>query len=162
MQKSYIKLLGLILGSAIAFLIAVAAIFFLLRFSSAMFDKIPWAPTIYIIILLLLVPVVFGLLYYYLIRRSLRHPSKLLGIISATLFGLAFITLLITLGRDFMFLTKGFQPDINKYWTYEIFFLVGHGFLIFLLVLIQAAALPEEQDWIDKYRKENPPAEQRD
>ena len=157
-DRSVFKIVVYALGIAIVFILAIVALFFILKYSASLFDKLPWAVYIYAIVMLTIPPILFGIVHYFLVRKSLRLEKKILGYISAALFCAAFLSFLVTLGRDFMYLGKGFQPDINKYWTYNFWFLLAQGLLIFLLTFLQALTGPAEEDWLTKYQKENPPA----
>lgn len=150
----YSKLYFLIAGAFLLVQLVIALIIgffygFLKIFASHPLD------VFYELLVMGLPPALFAGVYYIFIRRTKKHPSKPVKIISQVLMIGALIVCLLVLIADMLnyFKLTLSTYEIRSFISYSLAFMAGNIALMFIIALIQAFTTPKEEDWVAKRRR---------
>ena len=149
--SKYLRLFGTIFFSAIGFILILALVLIGLRYVLVVLDYIPWFRYVYFTLMLLIPAGLFLSIFSIFFSRTKTHPSKIIRLSSLIFFVLIMATWIIVLVFDCITFFKNGYPDIDKYNSYNLLYLVFNVFSIFFIGVVQALALPNEKDWMDKY-----------
>lgn len=150
----YSKLYFLIAGAFLFIQLVIALIIgffygFLKIFASRPLD------VFYELLVMGLPPALFAGVYYIFIRRTKKHPSKPVKIISQLLMILGFCSCIAVLVADIIYYVslKFGSNDISHFKSYTLAFMAGNIALMFIVALMQAFSTPKEQDWVTRRRR---------
>lgn len=109
----------------------------------------------YELLVMALPAALFTGVYFIFIRRSKKHPSKTVKIISQVLMIAAIITCPVILLLDIMdYLKLTFSTyEIRNFRSYSLAFMAGNIALMFIVSLLQAFTTPKEEDWVTKHKR---------
>lgn len=150
----YSKLYFLIVGT---FLFVQLMIALIISLFYGVFKIIASRPLdiFYELVVMAIPPALFAGVYYIFIRRTKKHPSKLVKVISQTLMMLAFCICIAVLVADVMHYTslKFGSTSISQFKSYSQAFMAGNIALMFIIAIMQAFTTPKEEDWIAKRKR---------
>jgi hypothetical protein len=98
---------------------------------------------------------IFTAAYYIFFKRTKRHPSVSVKIISQILFVIGIFTSIFILVFTIISYFKEGYNNITDYATFSIPFLAGNIGGLFLIAIIQAFTTKKEEDWIAKRNRTN-------
>ncbi len=149
-DNKYIDLAGRIFLTMIGFFVSLALLLLLLRFLLGLLTYIPWITYAYMLGILILPASLFISVFLVFARRTKRHPSKPVRVISWILFFLGMIAWACCLFSDlYLFFTKG-HTEIAYYDSFNLLFLSSTIGMIFLVGIIQALTTEKEKDWMER------------
>jgi membrane associated rhomboid family serine protease len=96
---------------------------------------------------------VFATAYYIFFKRTKKHPSPSVKIISQILFVIGFLGSLFFLVLSIISYFKKGYNNITDYATFHIAFLAGNIGGLFLIAIMQAFTTKKEEDWMTKRNK---------
>lgn len=99
---------------------------------------------------------VFCTAYTIFFKRTLKHPSPPVRILSMILFTTGFVCCLVFLTLDIIFFFHKHVGDISLLRCFGVFFLGGNIGGLFLIAIIQALTTEKERDWLQKRREKDP------
>ena len=147
----FIRLFGNIFFSFIGFIVLISLLLLGLRFFMGALDYLSWLRYFYLSLMLLIPSVLFITVFTIFFKRTKFHPSKPVRIISDTIFISAILSWLVVLGFDSIQFLKHGYPDIDKYYSYNMLYLVINVATIFIVGVIQALTTAKEKDWMEKH-----------
>lgn len=152
-----IRVFALVAG----FLVVAVAAMFLLRYLAAAYDSLPWAVTIFMAFMLMVPAAIFVTAHVTFLFRTKAHSSIVARGVSYFFLVLLLLAWIAVLGVDYFKFFTGFSIDIKHYYSFNVFFLVLNGAIIFMLAIIQALTVDKEKHWLEKYQpgqtQKNPP-----
>jgi hypothetical protein len=146
----FIRLFGNIFFSFIGFIVLISLLLLGLRFFMGALDYLSWFRYFYLSLMLMIPSVLFITVFVIFLKRTKFHPSKLVRIISDTIFVSAILSWLVVLGFDSIQFLKNGYPDIDKYFSYNLLYLVINVATIFIVGIIQALTTAKEKDWMER------------
>ena len=152
--SKYLRLFGNILFSFIGFILVLASIFLLLRLGFGWLDGLSWFAYFYMLIILFIPAALFVSVFLIYFKRTVSHPSTIIRTISYVFFSVLLIGWGAALFVDLNSFFKNGSSDIDKYYSYNLLFLVINVASIFLIGIIQALSAEKEKDWMDKYNSQ--------
>ncbi len=147
----FIRLFGNIFFSAIGFILLIVFFLLGLRLVLGAIDYIPWISFVYMSFMLLIPATLFVTVFVIFYKRTKIHPVKIVRWLSNIIFLLAISSWIIILVNDGITFFKNGYPDIDKYFSYNLLFLVINVGVIFFTGVIQALSTAKEKDWMDKH-----------
>jgi hypothetical protein len=99
-----------------------------------------------------LAPAVFMSVYFIFFKRTKKHPSKAVKIISQIVFVAGFLTSLVVLIFDMISFFTKFNTDITGYHGLSLTYLAGNVAGLFFIAIVQALTTGKEVDWMDRSR----------
>ncbi len=149
-SKLYVLVFGLFLAVPVTIALFIGFFYgFFKVFASRPLD------IFYELVVVVIPPALFGAVYYIFIKRTKKHPAKIVKIISQLLFIIAFCICAVVLVNDLLHyfkLTAG-TYDIGYFNSYSLAFMAGNIALLFIIALVQAFTTEKEEDWIEKRKK---------
>ncbi len=149
----YIRLFGTIFFTFIGFIIAFILLMLGIRLFFGILSYIPWLTYLYMILILIFPTALFVTAYLIYFRRTRMHPSRIVKIVSYTLFIVAIGFWLVFFIMDIKLFFKYFYATIDRYQTYNLLFLASNVGCIFFVGVLQALSTDKEQDWMEKRRQ---------
>ena len=147
----FIRLFGNIFFSAIGFILFIVLLLLGLRLVLGAIDYIPWISFVYMSFMLLIPATLFVTVFVIFYKRTKIHPVKSIRWLSNIIFTLAISSWIIILVNDGITFYKNGYPDIDKYFSFNLLFLVINVGLIFFTGVIQALGNTKEKDWMEKH-----------
>jgi glucan phosphoethanolaminetransferase (alkaline phosphatase superfamily) len=147
-SKLYVLIFLLFLSIPVAFGLIIGVMY---GFSTIVSSS--YVDILFELVVISLPAAVFSTAYFIFFRRTKKHPSAVVKIISQILFLLGFCYCITIMGisiRDY-FTVK--PHDITKYATFSLLFLAGNIALLFFLAIIQAFTTKKEEDWMAKRKR---------
>lgn len=148
----YIRLFGTIFFSFIGFLLLLALLIIVVRLFFGMLDYIPFTQYLYMMLIIIFPAAFFLTLSLYYWKRTRTFPVKWAKNLSIIFFISLIVAWTIALIVDSATYFKFGYGSIDKYWSYSLVYLASSVGLIFFIGGLQAATMPEEDDW---YKKRN-------
>ncbi len=105
---------------------------------------------LYEIVIISLAPAIFATVYYIFFKRTKKHPSVTVKVISQLIFIIGFCSCLIVLVKDYMSFFNKSVFGTEGYWSFGLLFLAGNIAALFIIAILQALTTNEEQDWLEK------------
>ena len=149
-QGKYLRLFGMLFFTFIGFIVAFVLLMLGIKLFFGLLSYIPWFTYVYMLFLLIVPASLFITAYIYYYRKTTRHPSKPVRIISYVIFCLALIVWGTLFTMDMISFFTHFYNTIGEYYTYDIFFLAGNVALFFLIGIMQAFTTEKEKDWRER------------
>jgi membrane protease YdiL (CAAX protease family) len=147
-SKLYVLIFLLFLSVPVVFGLVVGAMYgFSKLVSSSVVD------VLFELVVISVPPAVFATAYYIFIRRTKRHPSVPVKMISQLLFILGFCYCIVIMAISILDYFKIKPHDITSYASFSLLFLAGNIGLLFFLAIIQAFTTKKEEDWMEKRRR---------
>ena len=146
----FIRLFGNIFFSFIGFIVLISLLLLGLRFFMGALDYLSWFRYFYLSLMLMIPSVLFITVFIIYFKRTKFHPSKPVRIISDTIFVSAILSWLVVLVMDSIQFLKHGYPDIDKYYSYNLLYLVINVTTIFIVGIIQALTTAKEKDWMER------------
>jgi hypothetical protein len=148
-SKLYVLIFLLFLSVPVAFGLVIGLMY---GFSKVVSSSI--VDILFELLVISLPPAVFATVYYIFFRRTKKHPSAIVKVVSQLLFILGFVYCIVIMIISILdyFMVK--PHDITGYASFTLLFLAGNIGLLFLLAIIQAFTTQKEEDWMTK-RKRN-------
>ncbi len=146
----YLRLSGAIILTFLSFIAALVLIMLGLRFFFGMLNSISWFTYFYTVLVIMFPTCLFMSVYIIYFRRTKRHVSKPVRIISYIIFSIALALWLWFFISDLQVFFKYYYNSIGKYNTYNLLFLSCNVGCIFLVGIIQALSTEKEKDWMDR------------
>lgn len=152
--SKYIRLFGNIFFLFLGFILLLVIIVLGLRLFFGLLSYIPWISIIYSLFILLTPLCIFGTAFLVFFKRTFRHPSASVRVISYIFFtGILLCWLGFTV-YDLLTFFKHQYQSIDKYYSYNLLFLTINVFGLFAIGIMQALSLPKEVDWMDRQPKD--------
>lgn len=148
---NFIRLFGNIFFSFIGFIVLISLLLLGLRFFMGALDYLSWFRYFYLSLMLMIPSILFITVFVIYFKRTKFHPSKPVRIISDTIFVSAILSWLVVLVLDSIQFLKHGYPDIDKYYSYNMLYLVINVSTIFIVGIIQALTTAKEKDWMEKH-----------
>lgn len=96
---------------------------------------------------------VLGAVYLIFFRRTARHPSAVVRIVSRLLFVVGLASCVFFLVKDIIAFFRQPSYDISDYSCFSIAFMAGNIATLFLVAILQAFTTEKEKDWREKSRE---------
>lgn len=151
----YIRLSGTIFFSFIGFIIAFVLLLLSFRLFFGLLSYIPWLVYMYMLFIICVPASLFLSVYFIFLRRTPRHPSRIVRFLSYGIFSIAILIWMYVFVTDIILFFTFHHQDIAPYSSYNLLFLASNVGLIFLMGIIQALTLPAEPDWMEKRKKKD-------
>jgi len=148
-----IRLFGAILITFIGVLVVLALFLLLMRFLFGILDGMSWFVYGYMILIIMIPPVLFISVYALLLRHSSKHPSRIVKWISRVPYILALIAWVILMVIDLRNFFINGKQSIEHYYGFEPLILFFNILLILIIGIVQALAMPPEEDWLHKRKR---------
>lgn len=141
--------------AVLGFLGVLVAFFFLMRLIFGLMNFMPWLDYVFAVLTVCVPAVVFIVAYSIFFVRSKKYIIKSISYIS--MFILAALTAgwCYILVHDLIHFFETEKVTIQTYLSYSKIVLTVSVATIFILGLVQALALPKEDDWMVKASKKN-------
>lgn len=152
----YMRLFGMLFLSVLVFLVALVLIFLGLRLVFGLVNQLPWTVYIYTLFVLSVPAAIFTTAFIIYFRRTRSHPSLPVRIISYVLFTAFLCMWLVFYVQDINTFFHTAQTQIVEYKSWGMIFLSANVACIFLVGVMQAFSSAEEEDWLDRTKKDNP------
>ena len=149
----FLRLFGNIFFSVVGLILVIALVLLGLRLITSGFDRIPWFNFFYMCLLLLMPPAFFSGVYIIFSKRTSRHPSNAVRWISRLLFFSGIASWAVILVVDLVEFFRNNDPDIDRYYCFNLLILFINICVIFFTGVLQALTAAKEKDWMDKYNK---------
>ncbi len=146
----FIRLFGNIFFSFIGFIVLISLLLLGLRFFMGALDYLSWFRYFYLSLMLMIPSVLFITVFLIFFKRTKFHPSKPVRIISDTIFVSAILSWFVVLILDSIQFLKHGYTDIDKYYSYNMLYLVINVATIFIVGIIQALTTAKEKDWMER------------
>ena len=148
----FLQLFWNIFFSVIGFIILLSLILLALKYFMGALDYFHWFRNFYLSLILLVPSVLFTTVFVIYFKRTKSHQSKAIRLISNFIFITAILSWLLVVVLDsIQFINKG-SADIDKYYSYNLLYLVINVASIFFVGIIQALSAPKEKDWMERVR----------
>ena len=147
-SKLYVLIFLLFLSVPVVFGLVIGAMYgFSKLVSSSVVD------VLFELVVISIPPAVFATAYYIFIRRTKKHPSVPVKMISQLLFILGFCYCIVIMAISILDYFKVKPHDITGYASFSLLFLAGNIGLLFFLAIVQAFTTKKEEDWMERRRK---------
>ena len=148
--EKYLRLFGLLALTAIGIILVGVLLLLLFRMLFGILDSFSWFSVFFLFCMLLLPGALLLGVYYVFYKKTAFHPSVTVKRISRSLFLLASITAGSVMVYDLIHFFRTMATDTDKYFSYNLGFLVSNGALIFLIGILQALTTGKEKDWMER------------
>jgi hypothetical protein len=108
---------------------------------------------IYELVIISLPAAIFTTVYYIFFKRTKKHPSAAVRIISKTIFIGGFCCCVLALAADYKKFFDKSIFDFDGYWSFSLLFLAGNIAVFFIIAIIQAFTTSKEEDWLAKRKR---------
>lgn len=149
-QGKYLRLFATLFFTFIGFVVAFILLLLAVKLFFGLLSYIPRFMYVYMLFLLLVPAALFISAYIVYFRKTTNHPSKPVRLISYVIFSIALIVWASVFVIDMVAFFKHFYNTIDKYNSYDLFFLAGNVALFFLVGIIQALTTEKEKDWRER------------
>ena len=146
----FIRLFGNIFFSFIGFIVLISLLLLGLRFFMGALDYLSWFRYFYLSLMLMIPSVLFITVFVIYFKRTKNHPSKPVRIISDSIFVSAILSWLVVLVIDSIQFLKHGYTGIDKYYSYNLLYLVINVATIFIVGIMQALTTAKEKDWMER------------
>lgn len=148
--EKFIKLAGLLFITAVGIILVGGLILFLFRLLFGALDSFSWFSQFFLFCMLLLPGSMLLGIYYIFYTKTAKHPSVTVKRISRLFFLLSGLTAIGVMGFDVVKFFTTQATDTDKYYSYNLLFLVCNGALIFLIGILQALTTEKEKNWMER------------
>lgn len=97
-------------------------------------------------------PALFSSVYLIFFKRTKKHPSSVVRIISSIFFVVGFAVSLFVLVTDMISFFTKFNIDITGYKCYSLPYMAGNVAGLFIIAIMQAFTTKKEVDWMERNR----------
>lgn len=149
-EDKYIGLILRLIALVLGFLLVLVLLFLLMRGIFGLLKYVPWLTYVYMSGIILLPFCLFTGIYLVYWRRTKKHPAAVVKYMSYGIFAAALAGWAYCLYADVSAFFKHGYTSIDKYASYNMFFLAGNVFAIFLVGIIQALTTEKEKDWLQR------------
>ncbi|MFT3908224.1 MAG: hypothetical protein QM737_02265 [Ferruginibacter sp.] len=146
----YLRLFGTLFFTFIGFVTALVLLLVGLKFFFGLVDQMSFVVYLYMVLILMFPACLFISVYIIYFRRTKKHPSKPVRIISYIIFIVALGCWVYFFIKDLLLFFKYFYRNIDQYNTYNLLFLFLNVACIFLVGIIQALSTEKEKDWRER------------
>ncbi len=146
----YLRLFGTLFFTFIGFLIVLILLMLGVKLIFGLLGYISWVTYLYMSLIILFPSAIFVTAYIIYFRRTRKHPSKPVRIISYILFSIALLAWAYYLISDLIIFFKHFYNTIEYYNTYNLLFLFINIACIFFVGVMQALSTEKEKDWMQR------------
>jgi len=151
----YLRLFGTLFFTFIGFILAFALLMLGVRLFFGVLSFIPWFSYVYMILILMFPTALFVSVYIIYFKRTGKHPSIAVRVISYFLFVIALFSWGFFFVRDIQVFFKHYYYTIDRYETYNLLFLACNVGCIFFTGVMQALSTEKEKDWMEKVKEKN-------
>lgn len=144
-SKLYILIFFLFLAVPVMLALLVAAFYGISKVVSS-----NAADLIFGLGMITLAPALFSSVYLVFFKRTKRHPSAIVRIISKILFLLGIVCSITVLVIDIITFFSKYEIDITAYKCFSLAYLAGNVGMIFLIGIMQAFTTQKEVDWMER------------
>ena len=144
-SKLYILIFFLFLAVPVMLALLVAAFYGISKVVSS-----NAADLIFGLGMITLAPALFSSVYLVFFKRTKRHPSAIVRIISIILFLLGIVCSITVLVIDIITFFSKYEIDITAYKCFSLAYLAGNVGMIFLIGIMQAFTTQKEVDWMER------------
>lgn len=148
----YLRLFGTMFLMFIGFILTIIIILLALKFFFGLLSYIPGVVHLFTLFIICVPAALFITVYLIFFRRTRSHPSAPVRIVSYILFTIALAAWAFFFVKDIILFFKHLYTTVGEYVSYDLFFLSGNVFLIFLVGIIQALTVKKELDWLERKR----------
>ena len=148
----YLRLFGTMFLMFIGFILTIIIILLALKFFFGLLSYIPGVVHLFTLFIICVPAALFITVYLIFFRRTRSHPSAPVRIVSYILFTIALAAWVFFFVKDIILFFKHLYTTVGEYVSYDLFFLSGNVFLIFLVGIIQALTVKKEPDWLERKR----------
>ena len=149
---NYIRLFGTLFFTFIGFIVAILLTVLVMRGVFGLLNFIPGLVNIFTLFIISVPAALFISVYIIFLRRTGTHPSAPARVISYILLGTALMAWVYFFIKDLVIYFKHYYTAVGEYMSYNMYFLAGNVFCIFLVGIIQALTVKKEPDWMDRKR----------
>ncbi len=146
----YLRLLSLILLLFIGIIGFFALLLFVFKWFFRLIDMASVTSSIYLFVMLLIPAAIFISIYSVFYKRTKKYPNKTIRIISNVIFMAGIISWLLSVGVDMVTFFNTGNADTSYYHSFDKWMLIPNGVAIFVAGIIQALAMPEDKDWVNR------------
>lgn len=146
----YLRLFGSILLSFLAFVGILAFLLLAAKLFFGVLSYIPWINYLYIILILMFPTALFLTAYFIFWKRTKKHPSTPVRLISYFLFCAAIVSWIWFFVLDLRLFFKYNFNSIDRFHTYNLLFLFINVACIFFVGVMQALSTEKEKDWMER------------
>ncbi len=108
---------------------------------------------IYELLIISIAPSIFATVYFIFFKRTKKHPSFIVKIISYIVFIIGFCSCIVVLVKDYTRFFNKQVSDTEGYWGFGLIFLAGNVASLFAVAILQAFTTNKEEDWLEKRKK---------
>jgi purine-cytosine permease-like protein len=108
---------------------------------------------IYELLIMSLPAAIFASVYYIFFKRTAKHPSAPVKLISRAVFTVGFLLCFVVLLNDYIRFFNKAAFGSDGYWSFTLLFLAGNVATLFLMAIIQAFTTNKEVDWMEKRKQ---------
>ena len=149
----YLRLFGTLFFTFIGFILAIVLVLLGLKFFFGMLSHIPGVVNIFTLFIICVPAALFISVYVIFFQRTKLHPSAPARIISYILFTIALAAWVFFFVKDMIIFFRYFYTTVGEYMSYNMIFLSGNVFVIFLVGIIQALTAKKEVGWLERHRE---------
>lgn len=148
----YLRLFASLFFTFIGFIVAIIVLLLGLKFFFGMLSYIPGVVNIFTLFIICVPAALFISVYIIFFRRTSSHPSAPARIISYIFFTIALAAWGFFFVKDLILFFRYFYTTVGEYMSYDMIFLSGNVFVIFLVGIIQALTAKKEVGWMERRR----------
>ncbi len=148
----YLRLFGTLFFMFIGFILGIVIILLALKFFFGLLSYIPGVVHLFTLFIICVPAALFISVYLIFFKRTGSHPSAPARMVSYILFTVALAAWAFFFVKDIIIFFRHFYTTVGEYMSYDLFFLSGNVFLIFLVGIIQALTVKKESDWLERKR----------
>lgn len=149
-QGKHFRLFATLFFTFIGFIVFLILLLLAVKLFFGILSFIPWFVYVYMLFLLLVPSTMFITAYIVYFRKTTAHPVKGVRLVSYALFTVALVIWAIVFVLDIISFFRHFYNTIDKYHSYNLFFLAANVALFFLIGIIQALTTEKEKDWRER------------
>lgn len=144
-----------LLLAVLGFIGVLVGIFFFMRLIFGLMNFMPWLDYVFAVLTVCVPPTIFIVAYSIFFNRTRKYIIKPIRYVSLVIMAVAVVGWCYIMVHDLMHFFRNEKVTIETYLSYSKIILTGSIATIFILGLVQAFALPKEDDWMVKAAKKN-------
>ena len=148
----YLRLFGTLFLMFIGFIVGIILILLSLKFFFGMLSYIPGIVHLFTLFIICVPAALFVSVYIIYFKRTKSHPSAPVRMVSYILFILVLTAWAFFFVKDLVVFFRHLYTTVGEYMSYDLFFLSGNVFIIFLVGIIQALTAKKEVGWMERQR----------
>lgn len=148
----YLRLFGTLFLMFIGFIVGIILILLGLKFFFGMLSYIPGIVHLFTLFIICVPAALFVSVYIIYFKRTKSHPSAPARMVSYILFILVLAAWAFFFVKDLVVFFRHLYTTVGEYMSYDLFFLSGNVFIIFLVGIIQALTAKKEVGWMERKR----------